>query len=222
MEELCRRTAGRPLQELFDERIRRPYGIDFFLGLPAEEEPRFKEVLFSTDPDSGVPDSELPDSGWLDPLSLAGLSGNAPVSSILELPNHRVIRAGGMSSAGGIGSAHGLARLYAAASTGIGGLPAFLAAPTITLMTEEQVWGLDRCSGMNDAFAVVFMKPQPGRDFGSHLAFGHEGANGALGFADQGYGIGFGYVPRRSEEGRTGGRAARLSAAVREACEASA
>ena len=87
-------------------------------------------------------------------------------------------------------------------------------------MTEEQVWGLDRCSGKDDAFGVVFMKPHPGRDFGSHLAFGHEGANAALGFADQGYGIGFGYVPRRTEEGRTAGRAQRLSAAVRQACAA--
>ncbi|XTR53476.1 hypothetical protein ACOM2C_03410 [Pseudarthrobacter sp. So.54] len=89
------------------------------------------------------------------------------------------------------------------------------------MMAEEQVWGLDRCSGKDDAFAVVFMKPQPGRDFGSYLAFGHEGANAALGYADPGYGIGFGYVPRRSEEGRTEGRAQRLSAAVRKACAAS-
>ena len=59
-------------------------------------------------------------------------------------------------------------------------------------MAAEQVWGLDRCSGQDNAFAVVFMKPQPGRNFGSHLAFGHEGANAALGFADPGYGLGFG------------------------------
>ncbi|MDQ0756461.1 serine hydrolase domain-containing protein [Arthrobacter sp. B3I4] len=222
MEELCRRVAGRSLQELFDERLRQPYAVDFFLGLPEDEEPRFRGVLFTTVPDSAFPDSEVPDNGWLDPLSLAGVSGNAPVSSILELPNHRVIRAGGMSSAGGIGSADGLARLYAAATTGVEKLPAFLTPATIDAMTEEQVWGLDRCSGQDDAFAVVFMKPHPGRDFGSHLAFGHEGVNGALGFADRGYGIGFGYVPRRSEEGRTNGRAQRLSAAVRQACAESA
>lgn len=207
MEELCRRVAGAPLQELFDERLRRPFDIDFFLGLPAEEEERFREVLYTEDPD-----------GWLDPLSLAGLNSNAPVSGIMELPNHRVIRAGGMSSAGGIGSAEGLARLYAAATTGVDGGPGFLAPRTIGLMAEEQVWGLDRSSGQDNAFGVVFMKPHPGRDFGSHLAFGHEGANAALGFADPGYGIGFGYVPRRSEEGRTNGRAQRLSAAVRKAC----
>ena len=211
MEELCRRVAGISLQDLYDERVRRPFGIDFFLGLPPEEEPRYREVLYTEDPAAA----------WLDPLSYAGLNSNAPVSTIMELPNHRVIRAGGMSSAGGVGSAEGLARLYAAATTGIEGRPGFLAPRTVRLMAEEQVWGLDRSSGQDNAFAVVFMKPQPGRDFGSHLAFGHEGANAALGFADPCYGIGFGYVPRRSEEGRTNGRAQRLSAAVRQACAAS-
>src|SRR6478672_6245897 len=211
MEELCRRVAGISLQDLYDERVRRPFGIDFFLGLPPEEEPRYREVLYTEDAAAA----------WLDPLSYAGLNSNAPVSTIMELPNHRVIRAGGMSSAGGVGSAEGLARLYAAATTGVDGRPGFLAPRTVRLMAEEQVWGLDRSSGQDNAFAVVFMKPQPGRDFGSHLAFGHEGANAALGFADPCYGIGFGYVPRRSEEGRTNGRAQRLSAAVRQACAAS-
>jgi CubicO group peptidase (beta-lactamase class C family) len=210
MEELCRRTAGMPLQQLYDERIRRPWGIDFFLGLPEEEEPRYRDALYDADPDPQ----------WLDPLSLDGLTSNAPVSTIMELPNHRTVRALGMSSAGGVGSAAGLARLYAAATTGVDGRPAFLNPATIDLMAAEQVWGLDRCSGSDNAFAVVFMKPQPGRNFGSHLAFGHEGANAALGFADPGYGLGFGYVPRRSEEGRTAGRAQRLSAAVRRAAGA--
>lgn len=212
MEELCRRVAGATLQELYDTRIRRPFSVDFFLGLPGDEEPRYRDVLYTEDPAAA----------WLDPLGLAGMNSNAPVSSIMELPNHRAIRAGGMSSAGGVGSAEGLARLYAAAITGVDGGQPFLAPATVGLMSEEQVWGLDRSSGLDNAFAVVFMKPQPGRDFGSHLAFGHEGANAALGFADPAYGLGFGYVPRRSEEGRTNGRAQRLSAAVRKAARAAA
>lgn len=209
MEELCRRAAGSTLQELFDQRLRVPYGIDFFLGLPEDQEARYREVRYDEEPPA-------------DPYSLDGVSSNAPVSTIMELPNHRSIRAGGMSSAGGIGSADGLARLYAAALTGVDGRPAFLSPATIGIMAEEQVWGLDRCSAQSNAFAVVFMKPQPERDFGSAYAFGHEGANAALGYADPAHGIGFGYVPRRAEEGRTKGRAQRLSAAVREACAASA
>ncbi|WP_232084247.1 serine hydrolase domain-containing protein [Arthrobacter sp. SO5] len=207
MEELCRRVAGATLQELYDSRIRQPFGIDFFLGLPEDQEPRYRDVLHA----------DGPDRSWLDPQGLDGMNSNAPVSTIMELPNHRVIRAGGMSSAGGVGSADGLASLYAAATTGIDGSAPFLGPRTVDAMAEEQVWGLDRASGQDNAFAVVFMKPQPGRNFGSHRAFGHEGASAALGFADPAYGLGFGYVPRRSEEGRTRGRAQRLSAAVRQA-----
>lgn len=210
MEELCRRVAGATLQELYDTRIRQPFGIDFFLGLPEDQEPRYRDVLFAEDPDRP----------WLDPLSLEGMNSNAPVSTVLELPNHRVIRAGGMSSAGGVGSADGLARLYAAATTGLDGAAPFLTEATLEAMAQEQVWGLDRASGKDNAFGIVFMKPQPGRDFGSHRAFGHEGANAALGFADPGYGLGFGYVPRRAEEGRTLGRAQRLARAVRAAAHA--
>ncbi|WP_457950159.1 serine hydrolase domain-containing protein [Pseudarthrobacter sp. alpha12b] len=205
MEELCRRVTGEALQGMFDRRIRKPQDVDFFLGLPEDLEPRYRDVLYEEDP------SQV----WVDPLSLEGLNSNAPVSTVMELPNIRSVRAAGMSAAGGVGSADGLARLYAAATTGVEGGGAFLTAGTIAVMTREQVWGLDRSSGLDNAFAVVFMKPHPSRNFGSHRAFGHEGANAALGFADPSYGLGFGYIPRRAEEGRTPGRAHRLAAAVR-------
>jgi CubicO group peptidase (beta-lactamase class C family) len=205
MEELCRRTAGEELQEVYERRIRAPFGVDFFLGLPDGQEPRYRDVLYASEPDQP----------WLDPLSLDGLNSNAPVSTIMELPNIREVRAAGMSAAGGVGTAEGLARLYAAATTGTqGGIP-FLNAGTVDLMSREQVWGLDRSSGLDNAFAVVFMKPHPSRNFGSHRAFGHEGASAALGFADPAYGLAFGYIPQRQEDGRTQGRAHRLAAEVR-------
>jgi CubicO group peptidase (beta-lactamase class C family) len=210
MEELCRRTAGESLQGIYDRRIQAAHGIDFFLGLPEGSEHRYRDVLYTSDPQQP----------WLDPLSLDGLNSNAPVSTIMELPNIRAVRAAGMSAAGGVGSAEGLARLYAAATTGIDGAEAFLSPPTVELMSQEQVWGLDRSSGLDNAFAVVFMKPHPSRNFGSHRAFGHEGANAALGFADPAYGLGFGYIPRRAEEGRTPGKAHQLAAAVRRSAAA--
>lgn len=211
MEELCRRVAGRTLQELYESRVRLPFGIDFFLGLPDDQEPRYRDVLYTVDPRQP----------WLDPLGLEGLNGNAAVSTVMELPNHRIIREHGMSSAGGVGSADGLARVYAAATTGVDGGPAFLTPETTRTMSEEQVWGLDRTSGLDNAFAVIFMKPHPSRNFGSHRAFGHEGANAALGFADPAYNLAFGYIPGTQEEGRTPGRAHRLAQEARKAAAAS-
>ncbi|HEY8702887.1 MAG TPA: serine hydrolase domain-containing protein [Arthrobacter sp.] len=210
MEELCRRVTGETLQHLYEHRIRQVCGIDFFLGLPEDQEPRYRDVLY--DADTSQP--------WLDPLSLDGLNSNAPVSTVMELPNHRAIRAGGMSAAGGVGSAEGLARVYAAATTGVDGAAPLLTPETVGVMSQEQVWGLDRSSGMDNAFAVVFMKPHPSRNFGSYRAFGHEGANAALGFADPAYGLSFGYIPQRQEDGRTSGKSHRLAAEVRRAASA--
>ncbi|TLM87676.1 serine hydrolase domain-containing protein [Pseudarthrobacter sp. NamE5] len=210
MEELCRRVAGETLQEAYERRIRAPYGVDFFLGLPEEEEARYRDVIYAG----------IPEQPWVDPLSLEGLNSNAPVSTIMELPNIRAVRAAGMSAAGGVGTADGLARLYAACTTGADGGTPFLKPATVDLMSREQVWGLDRSSGLDNAFAVVFMKPHPSRNFGSHRAFGHEGANAALGFADPVYGLGFGYIPQRAEDGRTPGKAHRLAAEVRRSAAA--
>ncbi len=207
MEELCRRVTGGTLQALYEERIRAPFAVDMFLGLPQDQEPRYRDVLFDEDP--GAP--------FVDPAGILGISANVSAGNLLVLPNLRSIRAAGSSSGAGVSSAVGLARLYAAASTGVdGGLP-FLTPQTIAAMSQEQVWGTDRVFSQESAFAVVFMKSHARMDFGSAHAFGHDGATAALGFADPVYGVGFGYVPRRAEEGGTPGRGMRLSIAVRQA-----
>ncbi|MGO4384074.1 serine hydrolase domain-containing protein [Specibacter sp. RAF43] len=207
LEELCRRTAGVRLQDLYNRRIREPYAADMYLGLPESEEPRFRPVTYAADPAPA----------FLDPESLGGIAANVRAGTLLELPNIRSIRAAGSCSGAGVGSADGLARVYAAAATGLEGRPAFLTPATIAAMATEQVWGLERGSGETGAFAVVFMKSHPRMDYGSSQAFGHDGANAALGFADPAYGLGFGYVPGRVEPGATPGRGMQLSAAVRRA-----
>src|SRR5688572_27910254 len=39
--EIVRRVTGRSLQQTYEQRVRAPYAIDLYLGLPAELEPRF-------------------------------------------------------------------------------------------------------------------------------------------------------------------------------------
>lgn len=207
LEELCRRVSGRRLQEVYDGRIRQPFGIDMYLGLPEAQEHRFRDVLFEKDPAQP----------FVDPAGIPGMAANVRAGNLLAMPNVRSVRQVGTSSGAGVGSAVGLARLYAAASTGVDGRAPFLSGETIAAMSQEQVWGIDRVFSQESAFAVVFMKSHARMDFGSQQAFGHDGANAALGFADPAYGLGFGYVPRRAEEGGTPGRAMRLSAAVRQA-----
>lgn len=207
LEELCRRVTGERLQDVYNRRIRVPFAADMFLGLPESEDHRYRPVLFTQEPGPA----------FLDPGSIAGVSGNVQAGNLLGMPNIRSVRAEGSTSGAGVGSADGLARVYAGAITGIDGLPAYLTPDTVALMSEEQVWGLDRVFCDTSAFAIAFMKAHPRMDFGSAQAFGHEGANASLGYADPLYGVGFGYVPAWNEEGTTGGRAMQLSAAVRKA-----
>lgn len=207
LEKLCLCVTGQRLQDVYEERIRAPYAADMYLGLPESLEPRFRPVRYADEPFTG----------FMDPGSIAGISGNVQAGNLLDLPNLRTVRAAGSCSGAGVGSADGLARVYAGAITGIGDLPAYLRPETVAIMGQEQVWGLDRVFCDSGAFALTFMKAQPRNDFGSVEAFGHDGANASLGYADPLYGIGFGYVPAWNEEGGTAGRSMQLSAAVRKA-----
>ncbi len=219
MEELCRRITGSTLQEIFEQRIRSVAGADFYLGLPEAEEPRYATLRWMADPIRP----------WTDPASHFGLAANAGTAEVLDLPNIREVRAAGLSSVAGVASAEGMARVYAAALTGLmpdGGAPGsgtgpavapLLSEETIRAVSAEQVFGMDRVFGDAGCFATVFMKSHARMPFGSYRAFGHDGAGGALGYADPVYGLAFGYVPQQAEPGGIGCRNFELSAAVRKA-----
>lgn len=225
MEELCRRITGSTLQEVFEQRIRSVAGADFYLGLPESEEPRYATLRWMADPARP----------WTDPASHFGLAANAVTGEILDLPNIREVRAAGLCSVAGVANAEGMARAYAAALTGLvpdGGAPGsgagdpgtvrpavapLLSEETIREVTAEQVFGIDRVFGETGCFATVFMKAHARMPFGSYRAFGHDGAGGALGYADPVYGLAFGYVPQAAEPGGIGCRNFELSAAVRKA-----
>jgi CubicO group peptidase (beta-lactamase class C family) len=197
MEELVRRLAGTTLQRLFAERIRDPYGLSFFLGLPEAEDYRFREVLPAKEDEHSEldPQRELGD----DLMSWACVvrDGDELIQGTTPAFVNRVdVRRAGLAAAGGVGSAEGLARAYAAALTGVEGLPPFLHPETVSTMSQQRVWGHDRVLDVYMCFGVVFMKAQPRMPFSSHRGFGHDGAGGALGFADPEYDLGFGYIPR--------------------------
>lgn len=213
MEELCRRIAGTSLQELYRQRIQSVTGADFFLGLPPEQDHRFAPFRWANDPNPR----------WLDPNSHMGLALGSADTVIFDFPNIPEVRAAGFSSAGGVATAEGLARVYAAALSGLAaesGRPAvapLLLSETIEDVSAEQVYGTDRLSGEISGFGTVFLRPTARCPFGSYRAFGHDGAGASLGFADPVYGLAFGYVPQQAEMGGAGCRNIRLSEAVRQA-----
>lgn len=221
MEELARRCAQESLQDIYERRIRAPHDIDFYLGLPEELEPRFRPVL---------PSSATEPAPFIDPFSPMGLAMNStggfdgpkgPSFELMDVPNVRAIREAGLAALGGVANARGLAKLYAAASTGFvdeaGDEHApLLTASTIAAVSRDQVFGLDRAGGYPGAFGIGFMKAHAGNDFGSARAFGHDGANASLGYADPAYGLALGYVPARAEANGTGSHGGQLSVLARQ------
>ncbi len=221
MEELARRAALEPLQDIFERRIRAPHEIDFYLGLPEDQESRFRPVLTAQDAEPYP---------FVDPYSPLGLALNStagfdgpkgPGFEILDVPNVRSIRESGLAAIGGVANAHGLATLYAAATTGFvdraGDEHApFLNAETIAAVSQDRVFGLDRATGTQGAFGIGFMKAHANNAFGSARAFGHDGANASLAFADPAYGLAFGYLPARAETNGTGSRGGRLTVLARQ------
>lgn len=205
MEELCRRVAGESLQELYAREVRDRYDLDFFLGTTDEAESRFRPVLRHAQ--FGQPGAEDPDG-----LATYVFSGDGPYLP----PNVAEVRRAGVAAVGGVGSARGLARTYAAMVTGVGGEAAGLDGSTVRAMGRQQQWGTDRITNQTMCFAVVFMKPQPRMPFASWEAIGHDGAGGALGYADPRTGIAFGYIPQPMQPpGGCDPRAVELSRLVR-------
>ncbi|MEV0149465.1 MULTISPECIES: serine hydrolase domain-containing protein [unclassified Nonomuraea] len=197
--EVVRRVTGRSTQELYEERVRLPYKLDFYLGLPEEQEPRYLPVQ------PLPPDKQA--AGPIAPDSLMGIAFNqnaTPPTDLVDFANTRAVRALGPSSSGSVGNARGLAKLYAAAIGTVDGRPALLNPATLTEFTKPHTPGVDAVTGEPDHFLLGFEAlnvryPALGAD-----AFGHSGAVGAQSFADPGSNIAYSYTRRRFTIGEGG------------------
>jgi CubicO group peptidase (beta-lactamase class C family) len=212
--EVVRSITGRSIQELYEERIRAPHGLDVYLGLPESLEPRYLPVL----PWTATPEQRAAFEAYTPgPHSIAGISYNLPVFAvpdILDIPNHRVVRALGQASAGGIGNARGLAALYAAAVSGLGGRPPLLRPATVAEFSMLHSTGKDLVGGERHQYAVGFQAKGTAYPFLSARAFGHDGSAGSEAFADPLTGVAFGYTRRRAAFGFEAPEVMRLAAAV--------
>lgn len=121
--EVVRAVTGSTVQQLFEQRIRAPYGLDVYLGLPAELDHRYLPVL----PWRATAEMEAAfTANSPNPHGIAGISYNLnargfTAADVMALPNDAQLRRLGQASAGGVGSARGLARMYAAAVSGVDG-----------------------------------------------------------------------------------------------------
>lgn len=196
--EVVRRVTGRSLGAFFAEEIARPLGLDFWIGLPDEEQQRCARII----PPGGDSPS-LAELLGADSLTARVMSGPSNLFAYDEMWNRRDVRAAEMPSSNGIGSARALARLYASLVGEVNGIRV-LAPETVAAACVPQAEGPDRVIILPSCFGLGFalqpmLAPSAGRD-----AFGHPGAGGSLAFADPAARLGFGYVTTRMKFEPTG------------------
>ncbi|MER7171344.1 serine hydrolase domain-containing protein [Streptomyces mesophilus] len=190
--EVVRRATGRTVQEIYEERLRAPYGLDFHLGLPEKDAARTRDVL----PMRPTPEqaAELRKSVPSQALRTAFNIDGTP--DITVYGNSPLVRAKGPTSAGGIGNARGVAGMYAAALTGLDGGPALLKPETLAQFSGTGTAGADVVTGEDRHFLVGFEAQQVRYPYLGADAFGHCGAAGAEAWADPSTGLTYAYARR--------------------------
>ncbi|MGA4837965.1 serine hydrolase domain-containing protein [Streptomyces sp. G45] len=195
--EVVRRATGRSLQELYEERVRAPYGLDYYLGLPAALDDRFAPVLplLPTEEEAARlrADAAAPDS-------VPGVAFNqhaTPPTDLVAFGNAPATRTLGPASSGGVGTARGVAGMYAAAISEVDGRAPLLTPATIATFARVAYRGTDEVTGIDDPFGLGFEELSGRYAFLGETAFGHSGATGSLGFADPASGVAYAYTRRR-------------------------
>ncbi len=186
--EVINRVTGSTCGRVFAEEVAGPLGLDLHIGLPPAEHHRVAPLILA--PPAAVPDALT--ARLLDPDSLAHWAFLIP-SGLFAIMNDPVIWAAELPAANGMGTAHALARLYAAVVGPVDGIR-LLAPDTVTRAAAEQCRGIDRVAGYETAYALGFQVPFPFRPMAGPGSFGHYGLGGSVGFAHPGHGFTFGYT----------------------------
>ena len=212
--EVVRRITGKSLGTFFADEVADPLGLEFWIGLPDEQQARVAPLTNRGLPRPGAAknpavESEEPFEDLvttveklLGPGSMLvkALGGAVSMPFVVEGAfNRHDVRAAELPAANGVTNARSLARMYAATIGPVDG------ASTGPLLTPEQVAaasttqtsGADSCLVFETTFGLGYMTASPFSPYGSARSFGHAGAGGSVGFADPENGLGFGYVMNR-------------------------
>ncbi|MFG2792244.1 serine hydrolase domain-containing protein [Streptomyces sp. NPDC048419] len=219
--EVIRRVSGRTPGRFFADEIAGPLGLDFFIGLPASERARVSRMVYQqSEVDlTAVPIEAIPEA--FRELVAAMSDRNSffnrafAVTDPAEIDfNSPEVQAAELPASNGIGTAHGLARMYASLIGEVDRVRLFTP-ETLESATKEQAAGKDQVLLLPSRFSSGYMLPTEDLPMTGSSAFGHMGRGGSLAFADPEHGIAFGYAMNNIIEGAEDVRAGTLVDAVR-------
>ena len=201
--ELIRRVSGLSPGQYFARHIAEPLGLDFYIGLPAELEPRVA-TLYSAPPlEDPAMQSAL--EQFMGPHTMLGqvMAGPNHLFSYGPMWNSHELRGAEIPSSNGIADARSLARMYAATIGEVDGVR-LLQGASVERARQVCASGSDCVLGLDSIWGLGFMLPPMLAQDCSPQAFGHSGAGGSLGIAEPDSGIAMGYVMNQMQLGVSG------------------
>jgi CubicO group peptidase (beta-lactamase class C family) len=198
--EVVRRIDGRSIGAFFHDEFAAPLGLEFWIGLPEQFEPRVAPMI-SMNSDA-LDDFDLAAVLGGDALIVRAMTLNGAFDEDLALlANRREFHAAELPAANGITNARSLARFYAGLIGGVEGGPtaALLSREQVDVARTRQTSGYDRVMSfpgidVESTIGLGFSCASPFAPMGGAGAFGHYGAGGSVGFADPEHRLAGGYV----------------------------
>ncbi|TSE00114.1 beta-lactamase family protein [Skermania sp. ID1734] len=205
--ELVRRVdpQRRSLGTIFAEDFAAPLGLDFFIGLPAEQSmDRIATLNATRGFDIARHERDLPLRIGVELFLQRGLAHQALTNPRVGRPERATRRKFlrvEMPGSNGVGTPRSLAKVYGAAAANTGALPIKPALIERLGSAEfsDDVPADDLILHTRSRYHLGFRKSSPAFSFGSpgDRAYGTTGLGGSFGFADPETGIGFGYAMNR-------------------------
>ncbi|MFE1952239.1 serine hydrolase domain-containing protein [Streptomyces sp. NPDC059524] len=218
--EVIRRVSGRTPGRFFADEIAAPLGLDFFIGLPANERHRVSRMAYrkptvdltTLSPEAVPEEFREQVAAWRDPNSFSNRAYAVTDPAAIDFDSPEV-QAAELPASNGIGTARALARMYAALIGEVDGVR-LLSPETVVSAAKEQVAGMDEVLVAPSRFGSGYQLPTEDNPMSGPSAFGHNGRGGSLAFADPERGIAFGYVMNHIVSGADDLRAGALIDAV--------
>jgi CubicO group peptidase (beta-lactamase class C family) len=199
LDEVVRRVSGAAgLGEFFEVKLRRAAAAEFWIGLPREEEGRVATLYPGRMTDGLRADPFMKAFQTAGSVTQRAFQSPVGLNAVADFNQPETWRAG-FASMGGVGSARGLASLYARlALRPEAGLEQVESDAEDAVLCRRMAFACGMMKDAMDAGSGVKVRPLFGP---SPRAFGHPGAGGSLAFADPQHGIGFAYVMNQMELG---------------------
>jgi CubicO group peptidase (beta-lactamase class C family) len=203
LDEVVRRVTGKRVAQMFAEEIAQPLGLDFWIGLPAEQEPRVAPY-FQTGP-SLTPEQITAFFAGMGidvttRLARVVLHSFHQTNELIESMNNRAGRAAELPAGNGVTDAASLARMYAATIGAVDGVR-LLKPETVEAARTSRTGAMTAAGDLGKLdfggalrYGLGYELPREVLPLLGEGSFGHAGAGGRIGFAHPESGVAAAYV----------------------------